>query len=310
MTAADNAHTSLRVFDPRLGCLFEEKICGQKLIKWAYTGPAAPFFNRLVFRNSLGSRLLGCYFDSRFSRRKIPGFVQEFGIDLTEAEIPEQGFDSFNQFFSRSLKAGTRPFSLSPDTLVCPADCRTLVFPEGVTNTEKISVKGLQFSISALLSPSSACQSFPSELNKGQVVVCRLCPADYHRYHFPAKGKILSSWRIKGFLNSVNPLPLSLGIKVFTENTREVTILELDHFGPCAFVEIGAFGVGRIKQTHTAETFQKMDEKGYFQFGGSTVVLVLPPHTIKFRDDICHWSGKGVETLLKTGDSLGVRQEN
>ncbi|MDT8391127.1 MAG: phosphatidylserine decarboxylase [Lentisphaeria bacterium] len=297
-----------QVFDPRSDRLITEKVCGQKLIQWAYTSPAAPLFKRLIFRNSLGSRLLGRYFDSRFSRRKIPGFAREFGIDMSEVDLPEKGFTSFNHFFSRSLKPGSRPFSSSPETLICPADCRALVFPDGLTPTDTIPVKGLQFSIPDLLSPPPDAPPVPRELAHGHVVVCRLCPADYHRYHFPAAGRVLSSWRVEGSLHSVNPLPLSLGVKVFTENTREVSVLQLERFGLCAFVEVGAFGVGRIKRTHTAETFQKMDEKGYFQFGGSTVVMVLPPGTVTFRDDLCHWSKKGVEVLCKTGDSLGVRQ--
>lgn len=300
----------LKVFDPRLDCLVEEKICGQKLIQWSYTGVAAPLLKRLVFSNRLISRLLGCYFDSRFSRRKIAGFINEFNIDVSDVEIPEEGFHSFNHFFSRSLKPGSRVFSSSDDTLVCPADSRVLVFPAGLTGEDAIPVKGLRFSIPDLLSCPGAHRSGVDKLKKGQVVVCRLCPADYHRYHFPAAGSILASWKIDGCLNSVNPLPLSLGIKVFTENTREVTLLKLARIGLCAFVEIGAFGVGRIQTTHGAETFQKMDEKGYFEFGGSTVVLVLPPETIQFRDDLCQWSRQGVETLLKAGDRLGVNQAN
>lgn len=304
------AMASLQVFDPRSDRLINEKVCGQKLIQWAYTGPASSLFKRLVFRNNLISRLLGWYFDSRFSRGKISRFVREFGIDLAEADIPERGFHSFNQFFSRALKPGARVFSSSPDILVSPADSRVLVFPHGLKHDETIPVKGLQFLISDLLSPPSRAHTFASELMNGQVVVCRLCPADYHRYHFPAAGNIISSWRIEGSLHSVNPLPLSLGIHVFTENTREVSILELERLGHCAYVEVGAFGVGRIKQTHAGETFEKMDEKGYFQFGGSTVVLVLPPDTMTFREDLCHWSEKGLETLLKAGDSLGVKQAN
>lgn len=274
------------------------------MIRWVYTGRGGGLARKLLFRTSLPSRLLGAFCNSSLSRGRIAPFARRYGIALDDAAVPVGGFRTFNEFFRRRLRPEARPFAAAPDVLVSPADCRALVFADGCAG--EFAVKGLGFSIAGLLRTPQQEKARCTDLDGGQVAVFRLCPMDYHRFHFPAAGRKLAAWRVDGAYGSVNPLPLRLGIKVFEENVRQVTLLELERFGRCAMVEVGAFGVARIVQTHVGEEVAKMDEKGYFEFGGSTVVLILPPGSVDFSGPLRSWSEKGIETLLKAGDTLGT----
>lgn len=140
----------------------------------------------------------------------------------------------------------------------------------------------------------------------GALAIVRLCPADYHRYHFPASGRISAAKDLPGALHSVNPIALGAGPDVFGENKRSWTLIDTDTIDSYAFVEVGAFGVGSIINTRTSGAVQKMDEKGYFKFGGSTVVVVFEPGRVQFSDDLVTNSAKGRETLVKVGQPLAT----
>ena len=134
----------------------------------------------------------------------------------------------------------------------------------------------------------------------------RLCPSDYHRYHFPCTGTLSHYEDIAGALHSVNPIALASGADVFGANKRSLTVIETESFGSLAYLEVGAFGVGSIVNTKREGPVEKMDEKGYFKFGGSTVVLVFEPGKIKFSEDLVANSAGGRETLVKVGQDLAT----
>jgi phosphatidylserine decarboxylase len=148
-------------------------------------------------------------------------------------------------------------------------------------------------------------QTQAESFTNGALAICRLCPADYHRYHYPADGGTLDSWDIDGRLHSVNPLALALNLPIFDQNRRTVNLLALARFGPAAFIEVGAFGVAGIVQTHRKNEFRRGEEKGYFRFGGSTIVLVFRPDTVAFADDLVAHSAEGTETLIRCGETIG-----
>jgi len=135
-------------------------------------------------------------------------------------------------------------------------------------------------------------------------MIARLCPVDYHRFHFPDDCKILDSYRIHGKFHSVNPVALAANGKVFLENERQVTILESDNFGKLAFIEVGAMCVGKIVQTYAAgqAKFKRGAEKGYFLFGGSTVIILGEKDRWIPANDILENSEKGIEVLVPLGD--------
>ena len=292
------------LYDRRTGRKVVETVLGGSWLEWAYRGPLRKLLGPLLFRRALASRLCGWYADTGFSRRRIARVIQELDIDVGEFRDPISEFRTFNEFFYRHLRPDARPFDPSPEILVSPADCRLLVFPSLQDDT-CIPVKGSSFTLGALFGPDLAARAEP--FRGGSLAVCRLCPADYHRYHYPASGRATTHASLPGAYHSVNPVAIALGLDIFTENRREISLLDLDGFGPCAFIEVGAFGVGGIVQTHTESTFAKQDEKGYFTFGGSTLILVFAPGAVQFDADLVQHSAEGFETRVLCGETIGRR---
>lgn len=286
------------VVDRQSGKTFEEAVLGEKWIRWAYQDAGSGLVERLLFRSSLFSRLMGLYYDSPLSKGKIDSVIAELAIDRSEFAEPAQ-YGSFNEFFIRRLKMETRPFDQDPKALVSPADGRVLVFPR-LDGDAFAPVKGFPFSMKKMLGPQA------ERFQNGALAIVRLCPSDYHRYHFPCAGSISHYQDIPGALHSVNPIALASGADVFGDNKRSVTLIETEAFGTLAYVEVGAFGVGSIVNTKREGRVEKMDEKGYFKFGGSTVVLVFEPGKITFSTDLVANSLAGRETLVKVGQTLAT----
>ncbi|MEP2715382.1 archaetidylserine decarboxylase [Pseudophaeobacter sp.] len=290
-------NTPIQVVDRDSGTVFDEVILGEKWIRWAYQDSSSNLMERLLFRSSLISRLFGLWYDSPLSRGKIRSVINELSIDMAEAVRPAEDYKSFNDFFARHLKPEARPFDPDPTQIVSPADGRVLVFPE-LDKDVFVPVKGHPMSINAMVPGLS------HQFLGGALAIVRLCPADYHRYHFPASGQIETSEDIAGALHSVNPIALGAGPDVFGENKRCNTLIKTNNIGSYCFSEVGAFGVGAIINTKTAGTVSKMDEKGYFKFGGSTVVVVFEPGKVAFSPDLVANSARGRETLVKVGQPL------
>lgn len=291
-----------RYYDRRLGQVATETILGDRLLRLAYCSPARRLLSWPLFGNALLSRLLGCYANRPSSRLRIPQTIVDLNIDMDDFVIPDEGFRSFNDFFYRKLRPGARDFCPDPTRLCSPADCRLSVWPK-LDDDCCIPVKGASFTVSELLGKTGA--DVADQFRDGALCVCRLCPADYHRYHYPDCGRELRRWRIKGRYHSVHPLALRSQLRVFSENVRTVSLLDLTHFGLTAFIEVGAFGVASIVQTHKAETFARSDEKGYFAFGGSTIILIFRADSIRFDDDLVAHSANGMECLVRVGEAIG-----
>ena len=287
------------IVDRETGEEFEEVVLGEKYIRWAYQDAQSSWIEKALFRSSLISRLMGSYYDSGLSKGKIRPTITELGIDESEFAAPTDSYTSFNDFFIRPLKPEARPWLDDPSKMVSPADGRVLVFPQ-LDDDVFVPVKGNPFSIRKMLPDLS------DRFIGGALAIVRLCPADYHRYHFPCDGKIVDNVAIDGALHSVNPIALGAGPDVFGDNKREITLIETPNAGTVAFVEVGAFGVGAIVNTKTSGAVKKMDEKGYFKFGGSTTVLVFEPGKIAFSDDLVANSALGKETLVKVGQELAT----
>ncbi len=292
---------TISIYDRYRKQITEETVLGGGLLRLAYDSALSPLFRSTLLKTGAVSRLLGWYCDTAWSSRKIDGVVKQLNTNMEDFDEPADGFQTFNQWFVRRLKPGARPFDSDREVFSSPADSRLTVIPE-LHETTVIPVKGASFLIEDLLRiPAEQAAGFRG----GAVLIFRLCPADYHRYHFPADGRVIDSTTISGRYDSVNPVAVAAGIRVFTENSRVVTHLSLEAFGPAAFVEVGAFGVGGIVDTHGQGPFEKMDEKGYFRYGASTLVLVLGPGRLKIEQDLIDHSAKGMEILVRTGETLG-----
>lgn len=281
----------------------KENVMGDAFIKWAYHALSGKLCHFFLYRLSLLSRLLGWYFDSKSSKKKVAQTIKDLNIDSSEFLLkggetdPINQYSSFNDFFYRHLKDDVRPFSEDKNEVCCPADGRVLVYPNA-NQDSTFPVKGCETRLSELFGEEI------TEFEDCDVAVVRLCPADYHRFHFPCSGEVTNQKSLKGQYHSVNPVALNAVNDVFILNKRDTAIIKNDIFGSVGYVEVGAFGVAGIEQTYTDSKISKMQEKGYFKFGGSTVVLVFEAGKVTFCEDLLEKSKDGIETLVKVGQPL------
>ena len=182
-----------------------------------------------------------------------------------------------------------------------PADGRHLAFPN-VDAAEGFYVKGATFTLAELLGDAALAEKFAG----GAMLISRLCPVDYHRFHFPVAGVPAEPRLINGWLYSVSPVALRRNIRYLVENKRVITLLRSPEFGTVAMIEVGATNVGTIKQTHVADrAVTKGEEKGVFKFGGSCVITLFERGRIRFDADLVTQSAQHVETYARMGDRLG-----
>ncbi|MBW2368939.1 MAG: phosphatidylserine decarboxylase [Deltaproteobacteria bacterium] len=286
-----------------------ENIYGDALVRWLYQTKSGKCLSAVLCRGFV-SQLYGAIQNTGWSRKKIDAFVRDYEIDM-DAYLPEEGgtsespYSSFNQFFIRRFKAGKRPFKPEANLLPAFAEGRYLGY-EVIGPDQAIDVKGSELRLKTLLNNQKWFQVF----NGGPLLICRLCPVDYHRFHFPDDGAIVDTYRIPGPYHSVNPIALKNRKHILDTNERVVSILETEHFGKLAHIEVGAICVGKIVQTHDSTLpFQRGDEKGCFLFGGSTVIVIGEKGQWIPEDDILNHSETGMETYIKLGDVVGKRLE-
>lgn len=247
------------------------------------------------------SRLYGAIQKSSVSKKKIVPFIEKFHVDTSEFLDPVDSYHSFNDFFIRKLKPGARPITPGLDIAILPADGRYLVY-ENIEKTDGFFVKGKKFSLEDLLRSRELAQKY----GQGSMAIARLAPVDYHRFHFPVNCLPEEPQPICGPLFSVNPAALKKHVEILAENKRVITPLKTKNFGTVLFIEVGATYVGTICQTFDPhEPHVKGDEKGYFSFGGSSLILLFEPSRIKFDQDLVDASNRRIEVLGQMGQSLG-----
>lgn len=300
----------IQYIDRQTGRQEIEAVYGGEAIKWLYANmPTPPKRKSLQLVNLLAklpaiSALYGWWQRRPWSKRKIVPFIQKFHIDTAEFQDSVDSFGSFDDFFIRKLKREARPLPHEKGLAVIPADGRYRFIPN-IAHADGFIVKGQKFSLAELLGDAALAQSY----EQGSMVMARLCPIDYHRFHFPCDGLPGPSRLIDGDLYSVNPLALSKNIHIYTQNKRRITAIESRSFGKILYVEVGATNVGSIHETYTPNLpYHTGDEKGYFSFGGSALLLLFEPNTIEFEPDLLHLSGRGLEIYCKMGQPLGRPQ--
>lgn len=283
-----------------------ELVYGDSAIKFIYDNSFGQVLAPLVASKPV-SQLYGCYQDWSISKNKVPPFVEKFDIDLSiykagsvSAEKKENSYKSFNEFFIREFEANERDFVGNENKM--PAFCEARYFGhDEINNDVKIPVKGKLLNSKDLLGGSKWSKDFEG----GPLLIARLCPVDYHRYHYPLAGETLDSFQIKGQYHSVNPIALSSKPEIFIVNERRASILETEKFGKLAYIEVGAAMVGKIIQSHDEiKPHGKGDEKGYFLFGGSTVILLGEKGKWSPSADILANTKDSVETYLHLGEEV------
>lgn len=284
-----------------------EKVYGNFMVQLLYNSSPGKVLSPLV-ANRYVSKAYGLMQNNMLSQLKVPGFVRSFGIDLEEyepgslnTENQALSYRNFNEFFIRKFKKGKRKFVSEPSVLPACAEARYFGY-ESVSEQTAVPVKGKYLNEEKILDNSDLAKDFAG----GPVLIARLCPVDYHRYHYVDDGKTLKSYQVKGQYHSVNPAALKFKSDIFLANERRVSILETKNFGKLAYVEVGAVCVGKIVQSRDeSKRFKRGDEKGYFLFGASTVILMGQKGKWRPSEDILTNTAKGAETYIRLGDETG-----
>lgn len=278
----------------------EEEVSGNiSGLTFLYRSFAGRVLNPFITRHFV-SRAYAKYVKSRQSAGQINNFIQRYRIDVTEIELPPESYTSLNNFFIRKLKPAARQVDAEPTHLISPADARLFVFDLSQQNA--LPVKGYWYSLEAFVRDHELAGQYAD----GWCYVYRLAPCDYHRFCYIDNGRQNEVQRIKGVLHSVNPLALAAVSSLMARNYRELTLLHTENFGRVLHFEVGALMVGRVVlHNRNASSFKKGEEKGWFEFGGSTIVQLFKKGSVKPDQDILDQSAKGVESLVKMGEKVG-----
>lgn len=293
----------IKVYDRTTKSYEEELIAGKGYLEWIYGSPTGKNFTELIIKKKLFSKTYGMFCDTKLSANKIQSFVKKFNIDMTITKKRINEFTSFNDFFTRELTLKSRPINNNKNILISPGDGR-LMAHNNIDLDNIIQIKGLTYSLKELINNDNIAKNYHS----GTCLILRLAPTDYHRYHFIDSGIPCKSHFISGHYYSVNPIALKAIPKLFCENKREWSLFKSDNFDDILYIEVGATCVGSIIQTYTSNIrVNKGSEKGYFKFGGSTVILFFKKACIKIDDDILEQSKLGYECKVTLGEKIGTK---
>jgi phosphatidylserine decarboxylase len=273
-----------------------------KGLQFLYQHPVGKVLTRGFLSQRYMSAIYGAHMKSRRSKSFIKSFVEHYKINISEIKRPLESFRSFNDFFIRELVSEARPIDTNPKHLISPADSRLLVFDLSAAIT--IPVKGYWYSLLQLVKDKHIVRKYAD----GWCFVYRLAPPDYHRFCFIDKGHQEKVKRLRGVLNSVHPIALKSKKALLGKNYRELTVLHTENFGNVVHIEVGALLVGKVVQINRGKhEFNRGEEKGWFEYGGSTVIQLFTKASIRPDADILEYSAKGIETLVKVGEKTGSK---
>lgn len=270
------------------------------LLRFLYDNPFGKTAILSIAKRKFISEFYGKKMFKKASIKKIEPFVNQLDIDMSESEKQISEFTSFNDFFYRKLKPYARPIE---NGFVSPGDGKLIAF-ENVSEVHNFFVKGRKFTLSEFLNDTNLAEKHQNS----SLIILRLAPNDYHRFHFPYDGTPSKITKIKGDLYSVSPIALANNFaKVFCENKREFCTLKTADKGDIIIAPVGATMVGSIIETYVPnQKINKGDEMGYFAFGGSTIVLLIDKNKLKIDADILENTKKNIETFVKMGEKIAL----
>ncbi len=270
----------------------QEKEYQGKLLEFLYTTVIGRVLLKLIVARPWFSRLRAHYQKCKRSKKDIAPFIEEYQIDIAPYE---KNWECFNDFFTRKRAYCDH---CDADTLVAIADARLSVYP--IDDALCLSVKNSRYTLGELVNHSLDLKEF----QQGHALIFRLSVNDYHRYVFPDDGELLRQYPIRGELHTVRPI--SEKYHVYSRNTRVVNEMRTKHFGKVIQIEVGALLVGCI-HNHPLDHFQKLTEKGYFSYGGSTVILLVND-TVAIDAELLEQSRLGYETKVTIGEKIGEKR--
>ena len=291
----------IRYFNRHTGTLETEQVYGEGFLRWSYGNPLGAISLNAFVKRPFFSKWYGRRMDRPESASRVAPFIAQYGLDPADFADAPSSYRSFNEFFYRKLKPEVRPIDADASSVVFPADGRHLGF-ECASAIEGVFVKGQKFDLAALLGDRELAARYAD----GALVLSRLCPVDYHRFHFPAAGIPSKTRVIEGPLFSVNPIALRQRLAYLWTNKRTITELKTERFGTVLCLEIGATCVGTIRQTFTpGQPVAKGAEKGYFAFGGSSTITLFEPGAIRLEPDLVENTRQQIELYATIGSRMG-----
>lgn len=283
----------------RKGNLTIEENSQDKFLRHLYTDWGGRLCLKILVRPFI-SRLAGCFLNTGFSARLIPEFVKRNRISLEEYE--DTVYHSFNEFFTRKVKEGARPIAEGDRVLISPCDGKATVCRIG--RESRLFIKETEYTVEQLLRSRNLAERYVG----GYAVILRLTVDDYHRYCYVAEGVKSSNIHLPGKFHTVNPAANEL-FPIYAENTREYCLLKTARFGTIVMMEVGAMLVGRIANLHKSpRKVDKGEEKGCFEFGGSSIVLFIQPGRVRLDYDLIENSENGFETIVRMGERIGEQK--
>lgn len=300
MSHSTQANAPIEFYDRSTGQVAIEEIYGEGFLRWAYGNPLGRLSVAVAVKRLWFSRWYGWRMDQPKSRAKVQAFIDNYGVDPAEFADPVETYATFNEFFCRRLKPEARPVCADPNVAVFPADGRHLAI-ENVDVADQFYIKGQSFDLAKFIGDADLAKEFAG----GSILISRLCPVDYHRYHFPISGQAGSVHTLDGSLRSVSPLALRRKLSIFWENRRARTVVDSPNFGKVIVMEVGATCVGGMHSVFEEGAVLKGAPKGYFSFGGSCVTTIYQNGAIQLDSDLLEQAAVGREVYAKMGESCG-----
>ena len=276
-----------------------ERVPANNFMHWLYNSPFGKLTLYTIIKRKLISTICGWLMNTKFSKKRIKKFILEYNIEINDYEEKDiSKYNHFNHFFYRKIDPSKRPIG---ENLISPADGKILAFQE-IEKSKSFFIKGSMFNLQTFL----ISKELSLKYQNGSMAIIRLAPSNYHRYHFPAKGIPSKTSTIKGYYYSVSPVALKKNLRIFCENKRAISTLKTDNYGDILISEIGATMVGSIIQSYQPNSqVEACSEKGYFAFGGSTIILLFEKGKIHFSKDILKNTENGFETGVLMGETIG-----
>lgn len=277
----------------RDGKLVEEKDYLNEFLKRAYKTDLGIKCMKGLTKPKV-SKVSGKLLNTKLSKMLIVPFLNISNIDMEQYEDRE--YTSYNDFFTRKIKEGYRTFSTKPLDLCSPCDGKLSVYR--IDDNCLFNIKNTSYTIEELLKNENLANRF----KLGYLAILRLSVDNYHRYSYIDDGHKSKNYKIPGFFYSVDPAALEKH-KVFKENQREYSVIKTQNFGTIVQMEVGATMVGKIHNLHEEKDVKRGEEKGYFEFGGSTIVLIFERNTVEF---CAKYINSIYEHQVNMGDVIGT----
>ncbi len=288
----------IRYVDRTTGQIKTEQVEAGGWLFWLYNNPVGELSLNAVIKRKFASEWYGKRMDKPGSVSKIAPFIKKYHIRMSDFQKID--YTSFNDFFIRKLKPGAREMDTNKNVVISPGDGKIQAW--GNIEYQTFIVKGYRMNLHDFLQNDSLAQVYAA----GSLILLRLSPADYHRFHFPVSGRLSPVVKIKGEYYSVNPIALRQDIRIFCENKRKYQIISSKKFGPVLMSEIGATFVGSIILTHRGDTAIKGKEAGYFKFGGSSIIMLFKKGKITIDADLLRNTRNHLETQVLMGEHIAT----